>query len=47
MLQQQFEADKESMIEDFGGLVKVRFIDDDRMVLTNDSGDDLRCKRIR
>lgn len=47
MLQQQFEAEKESMIEGFEGLVKVRFIDNDRMVLTNDSGDDLRCKRIR
>ena len=47
MLQQQFEAEKGGMIEGFEGLVKVRFIDNDRMVLTNDSGDDLRCKRIR
>lgn len=47
MLQQQFEAEKESMIEGFEGLVNVRFIDNDSMILTNDNGDELRCKRMR
>lgn len=47
MMQQQFEAEKDDMIEGFEGLVKVRFIDNDRMILTNDNGDELRCERIR
>lgn len=47
MLQQQFEAEKESMIESFEGLVNVRFIDNDIMILANDNSDELRCKRMR
>ena len=48
MLQQQFEAEKDDMIGGISqGKVNVRFIDNDRMILTNDNGDELRCKRIR
>lgn len=48
MIQQQFEAEKDDMIGGISqGKVNVRFIDNDRMILINDNGDELRCKRIR
>lgn len=48
MMQQQFEAEKDDMIGGMSqGKANVRFIDNDRMILTNDNGDELRCERIR